>query len=129
MHKLRRIGTWFVWLSLTSFAAIAGCGDDDHGGETLIGVPCEKSSECDVTGSCVTSGKDGLCTMPCDAPGAAGQCPLGSYCDRREVEVDGDEASAMTLCFPSCENQDDCRDGYECDEVVAGHGMVCIVEE
>lgn len=128
MRKLSRIGTWFFCLSFTSLAAIAGCGDDDLESETLIGLPCKESSECDVTGKCVTSGKGGLCVMECDAPGAAGQCPLGSYCDEREVAIDEGDPSTMTLCFPSCESQGDCRDGYECDDVTEGHGMVCVAE-
>jgi hypothetical protein len=127
MRRPRSIGSWVFWSSFMLFASNASCGDDLDG-ETLIGLPCNESSECDVTGICVTSGKGGLCVMPCDFPGMAGQCPLGSYCDRQEVEVDEGAASSMTLCFPSCDSQGDCRDGYRCEEVVEGYGKVCGVE-
>jgi hypothetical protein len=108
------------------FSAIvgSGCGDDDWTG-TLIGLSCDDSVECDVAGACVTDGRDGLCTMPCQTSGGIGECPLGSYCDRENVSIDDGRRREETLCFPACDDDDDCRIGYKCDGVSGGPGKVC----
>lgn len=102
----------------------AACGDDLDG-ETLIGATCKASKDCDVTGVCVI-GREGLCSLKCEAPGVAQQCPLGSYCDQRTVETADETIQPMTLCFPACKSSSDCRDGYECKTVTAGSGEVCV---
>jgi hypothetical protein len=103
-------------------SSVSGCGDDIED-ETLIGATCESNDDCDVTGVCV-KGPDGLCTLPCDNPGAAQECPLDSYCDSQNVETDG-ESGDMTLCFPACDSDRDCRNGYQCNGVSSGSGKVC----
>jgi hypothetical protein len=105
----------------------AACGDDLEA-ETLIGATCKKSDECDVTGVCVLGG-DGLCSLKCEAPGQSMQCPLGSYCDDRTVETADDTLQPMTLCFPACKGNSDCRDGFECKGVTMGAGKVCVPAE
>ena len=96
------------------------------GAETLIGAPCETADECDPAGVCVVSGKDGICTQTCMAPGQPGQCPLGSYCTRNEFESSTSGAKGfMVLCLPACKQQSDCRDGYACNGVSAGEGKIC----
>jgi hypothetical protein len=102
---------------------LAACGGDDTN-LTLIGATCKKSSECDVTGVCITDGKDGLCSLSCTSPGAAGACPVGAYCDRGQFTTD-QESGEQTLCLPACTKQSDCRDGYECNGVSSGPGKVC----
>ncbi|HKP55775.1 MAG TPA: hypothetical protein VJV78_03615 [Polyangiales bacterium] len=102
----------------------AACGDDLDG-ESLIGATCKEQEDCDVTGVCITSGKDGMCSMECDAPGAPQQCPLGAYCDTVHAETNDDLPADMTLCLPACSNKDDCRSGYECTGVSSGSGKVC----
>ncbi|HKU40569.1 MAG TPA: hypothetical protein VJR89_20555 [Polyangiales bacterium] len=112
------------WLALAVLVLGAGCGDDLDS-ETLIGATCKKTDDCDVTGVCITTGA-GMCTLPCEFPGRAQQCPIGSYCDELKVETaDEDEASTMILCLPACDGKSDCRDGYECTGVSAGPGKVC----
>lgn len=111
---------------LLGFILLGACGGTD-GTETLIGYPCEDSDQCDVTGVCVTDGRDGVCTQTCMVPGGAGQCPLGSYCTRGEYTAAGqDEPSTRTLCFPACKEQSDCREGYTCNGVSSGPGKVCL---
>jgi hypothetical protein len=102
---------------------LSACGSSG-GSETLIGYPCDNADECDVTGVCVKDGKDGMCTQKCISPGGAGQCPYGTYCTRGEFTSDQGEA-VMTLCFPACKEQRECRDGYECNGVSSGPGKVC----
>lgn len=114
-----------AWLLLGGGLLVTACSGGS-GSETLIGATCETSEECDVTGVCVVDGKDGMCTQPCTVPGGAGQCPLGSYCTREELTSDSSDKSSMVLCFPSCESQDDCRDGYSCNGVSSGPGKVCV---
>lgn len=104
---------------------VAACGGAS-GAETLIGAPCESAEECDVTGVCVTDGRDGVCTQRCMAPGQPGECPLDSYCTRGEfTSADSGEKLTRTLCFPACKAQSDCREGYECNGVSSGPGKVC----
>ena len=113
-----RIATWGVIVGL----ALIGCGDE--GSATLIGATCEKSSECDALGVCITDGKDGLCSLPCNNAGVPGECPQGSYCDRGTYTTD-DSAQEQTLCLPACTSKSDCRDGYECNGLSSGPGKVC----
>ena len=108
-----------AWLLL-----LVGCGGD-AGSETLIGYPCKTSDDCDVTGVCVTDGKDGMCTQKCISPGGAQQCPYGTYCTRSEYASDKQDKVSMTLCFPACKEQSECREGYECTGVSSGPGKVC----
>jgi hypothetical protein len=107
-----------------ALAMVCACGGAS-GSETLIGAPCESSEECDVTGVCVTDAEGGICTQRCMVPGGAGQCPLGSYCTEESLTSDTLNKSIMTLCFPACKRQSDCRDGYRCANVSDGPGMVC----
>jgi hypothetical protein len=113
--------TWLLGLLLA-----AACGGGG-GAETLIGAPCESADDCDVvTGVCITDGEGGICTQTCTAPGAAGVCPVGSYCTRgaytsAKLGAEG----TLTLCFPACKEQSECRDGYECNGVSSGPGKVC----
>lgn len=111
---------------LAVLLVLAACGDDLDS-ETLIGATCKKTEDCDVTGVCITSGKDGMCSMPCEVPGAQQECPLGTYCDRVNVvtKKDKDTRSEMTLCLPACSAQSDCREGYECTGVSNGPGKTC----
>ena len=96
------------------------------GAETLIGAPCETRDECDVSGGvCVTDGQDGLCSRGCNAPGRAGECPVGSYCDSAQLTTDTRPTGEMTLCLPACKADEDCRDGYGCADVNGGPGKVC----
>jgi hypothetical protein len=118
MHKLLGSAILLACLCL-------GCGDDDGNG-TLIGASCDDSTECDVGGGlCVTDGEDGLCTLPCMASGRPGECPLDTYCDDQNVGIDGEAATSQTLCFPACEEDEDCREGYGCNGVSSGPGKVC----
>ena len=105
------------------FAALYACGSDDT--ETLIGQPCTASKDCDVDGFCVLDGQGGMCSMACEVPGGAMQCPLGNYCDRRELTTDTKDKSEVTLCLPACKGQSECRTGYECNGVSSGPGKVC----
>jgi hypothetical protein len=114
------LGFALLFMAATSVA----CGDDLDG-ESLVGATCSKADDCDVSGVCV-SGKDGLCSLHCEAAGQPQQCPLGSYCDDREVETSDDARAQMTLCFPACNANSDCRGGYSCKGVTKGSGKVCV---
>jgi hypothetical protein len=106
------------------FVLLVACGGD-AGSASLVGATCKLSSECDVTGICLTDGKDGACSLTCEEPGAAQECPLGSYCDSGKFTTDKTPTSDMTVCLPACKEQSDCRDGYTCKGVSGGPGKVC----
>lgn len=118
MHKLLALAILLACVGL-------GCGDDDEGNGTLIGATCDDSTQCGVGGQCVTDGDEGLCTLPCMTSGGVGECPLDTYCDEENVGIDGEAASSETLCFPACEEDEDCREGYGCNGVSSGPGKVC----
>ena len=113
--------TW-AWLSLILWC-FAACGGDDSSA-TLIGASCKKASDCDPNGVCITDGKDGLCSQPCEMPGEAGECPAHAYCDRGQFTTD-QESGEQTLCLPACKEKSDCREGYECNGVSSGPGKIC----
>lgn len=105
------------------------CGNDLDG-ETLLGATCESSEDCDVADGICVRGGEGMCSRSCENPGAAQECPLGHYCDRGQVETTEDEvARDMTLCFPACKAQTDCRVGFKCKGVSSGAGKVCFPDE
>jgi hypothetical protein len=115
-----------VRLLVTSLLVLGSFACTSSGGHnSLVGETCKTSAECDVTGICVTDGPDGLCTLPCIEPGAAGECPLGAYCDRESLTSDSAAKSEMTLCLPSCKADSDCRTGYACNALSSGPGKVC----
>src|SRR5437868_1625883 len=91
--------------------ALLACGDSDDNDGTLLGATCESSEQCGPEGICITGGEDGMCSFACMNSGSPGQCPLGSYCDREQTETDLG-VGEMTLCFPACDSNDDCREGY-----------------
>ena len=95
------------------------------GAETLIGAPCETARDCDASGLCIKDGRDGLCSQTCAAPGRAGACPLGSFCDRAELASDVEDKTVMIVCLPACKEKSDCRAGYSCNGLSSGPGKVC----
>ncbi|MEY4576059.1 MAG: hypothetical protein RL701_762 [Pseudomonadota bacterium] len=111
-----------VLLACTWLVACSSSSDDP---ETLIGATCESADECDPSGICVTDGADGLCSQLCAIAGGPQQCPLGNYCDTRQVTTDTSDRGERTLCLPACKSDSDCRDGYKCTGVSSGPGKVC----
>jgi hypothetical protein len=112
------------WLGVLIGLCLVACHDGGGAG-TLIGATCNDSAQCDVAGVCVIDGKDGLCALPCQSPGAVGECPFGTYCDRGSYTTDTQDKSELTLCLPACTDKVDCRDGYDCKGVSSGPGKVC----
>ncbi len=113
-----------VLASLVPALALGGCARRGGGG-TLIGATCKHSTECGPAGVCITSGKNGLCSLPCAMPGNPEECLPGSYCDQESVRTDNEGPSERTLCFPACTDKSQCRDGYDCRNINGGPGKVC----
>jgi hypothetical protein len=112
--------------ALSILVTQAACGDDIDS-ETLVGATCSTNEDCDVTGVCVV-GHGGLCSLKCQSPGVQQQCPLGSYCDERNVETSDETLQKQVLCFPACKGNADCREGFKCEGVTKGAGKVCVPE-
>jgi hypothetical protein len=113
-----------IRLAITALVLQLGCSSHSGNG-TLIGATCKHASECGPAGICVTSGKDGLCSLPCMSAGDLNDCPLGTYCDRRNLKTDVAAATPITLCLPACTDKSNCRSGYDCNGVSSGPGKVC----
>ena len=105
-------------------ATLLGCGGRELAG-SLIGMTCKHSDECGAAGICVTSSKDGLCSLPCVVPGGPSECLPGSYCDEELVRTDTTDQADLTLCFQACTDESQCRDGYDCRKINGGPGRVC----
>lgn len=68
-----------------------------------VGDACDGGADCPGGVSCDTTAPDGYCLVPgCNR----GDCPDTSIC----VEFDRD----ISYCLESCEQDEDCRDGYAC---------------
>jgi hypothetical protein len=104
-----RITTLLLGLALVGLAA---CGHD-------IGDDCDDDTECPAGAYCDSTMPEGMCTK---SPCRKGECPEDSVC----ITFNNDES----YCMASCENDDDCRDGYACiDEAAISRYPFCSVEE
>lgn len=112
-----------MWLlsSLLVFGVACGGEEDDADvGKTgkAVGGACEDDGGCASGSRCLTEGDfpGGMCVIECDGPEG---CPSGSHCTSNESGI----------CLPACENNDDCRTQYKCDDVsnegADGESMVC----
>ena len=102
--------------------ALGTCDDPFEAGQ--LGGACNRRGGC-TGGSCLREFDTGLpgafctffgCTI---GPDADDGCPDDGVCV---------EGTSENLCFASCEDDDDCRDGYACepvDEDDATRGMGC----
>lgn len=129
------------YLVIAALAALAaGCGKE-------IGDACIVSSDCSPSGDrqCDNSQKEGYCTImgcdfstcpeeaacirffmgsfankACDDP--AGGCSLDELCDLNNRCVP--RTSEVRYCMKTCEDDGDCRDGYECRDLakMRAHG-------
>ncbi len=90
--------------------ALIACGDGDA---AVIGDPCGTGNGCGVNprGACILAWPEGYCTeIDC----SLGSCPSGSRCVTR---VSFPNVPFDAFCLKSCENLDDCRDGYRCVDI------------
>lgn len=119
---------------------LGGCGKE-------IGDACVVSSDCDPNGErqCDISQKEGYCTIQgCDfstCPDEAAcirfftggfsnktcenspdECSLDELCDINKLCVP--RSSEVRFCMRTCDDDSDCRDGYECRtfELMKAHG-------
>ncbi len=81
----------------------ASCARDQQ-----VGIECNNDSDCEGELSCYTALADGYCTRECELGESCFDSPgnVASYC----ADNGGDY-----LCSVVCQNQDDCRDGYSCE--------------
>lgn len=79
------------------------------GSDAGVGAACSSNAQCN-SGTCLTGFPGGYCTSPCGTQFQT--CEPGSEC----YAIDGGSASCLLLC----QNNDDCRAGYRCQEVAAG---------
>lgn len=70
-----------------------------------VGDECSSDAECGQGRICDRASRGGYCTV---TPCTPGSCPENSVC----VEFENEE----TYCMGICENEGDCRGGYECTD-------------
>jgi hypothetical protein len=96
---------------------LSGCGPE-------IGDNCDDSLDCAIDGSrfCDFTQPEGYCLI---AGCRADECPEEAVC----VEFGGDE-QARTFCLLRCEENGDCRSGYDCRATDSdGDILVVILDE
>jgi hypothetical protein len=106
-----------------------GCVSNPWTGPSEIGGPCESDDDC-LTGRCIPDDDgvwfEGMCFATgtqVDAseyiPGGPlpqSDCPVGSVLIPNEVLLGEPSVAGTTgLCFKSCTESSECRDGYECE--------------
>ena len=90
-------------MALLLLLIAAGCSPE-------IGDSCESSVDCSVNGEriCDRAHPGGYCTVQgCEMD----TCPDEAVCVEFRAAV---ERLASSWCMATCEENDDCRDGYEC---------------
>ncbi|MBX5481835.1 MAG: hypothetical protein IRZ16_08350 [Myxococcaceae bacterium] len=85
-------------------------------GSVNVGQPCETNDDCAPSLSCYTDRPGGYCTKGCSEPGSDKECPGGTVCAMN---------GGQSLCSVTCEEQADCRDGYQCNGVPDSTVKVC----
>lgn len=137
MHALREKLELYAVVALVALAGAAGCKPE-------IGDECDVSTDCSNVGDrlCDTTQPGGYCTIFNCEPGT---CPEEAICVAFKTSAcpGADDAIRFTrtFCLKSCEENGDCRGGYDCidmnnpdnpwgAEVVESgpvNGNVCIV--
>ena len=95
-HMLISRRSLLTALSMIAFSV--GC-KGDIGSECITNAQCQSGQTCDL----ISVG--GYCTI---TPCTIGDCPDESVCVTFENED--------RYCMASCESDDDCREGYRCDD-------------
>ncbi|MGQ0507281.1 MAG: hypothetical protein ACT4TC_18400 [Myxococcaceae bacterium] len=85
-------------------------------GVTSAGKACSQDSDCDRLQTCNTTYPDGFCAKTCSTSGSSTECPGETICTQH---------ATLYLCAPRCEQQTDCRDGYECNGVAGANVKTC----
>lgn len=87
-------------------------------GSTSVGDKCS-SDGCGSDLMCRQDFPGGFCTLSCSQEGQATGCPDDSLCTTQ---------FGALVCSPICQNQDDCREGYECNGVTGSNVKACRVK-
>ena len=90
-----------IIIFLSIFSCFTGCKRE-------IGDECIDDSQCDIGRICDLKSEGGYCTItPCSPE----SCPNDSTC----VQFINDQS----YCMAVCDRDDDCREGYRCDQETA----------
>jgi hypothetical protein len=82
-----------------------------------IGSACKSTSECNEGLTCIVELPGGACTKACTT-----SCDDTSICVQVQITTSSDP---INLCAPICEQEGDCREGYQC--VSVGRRSVCSI--
>lgn len=89
---------------------LLGCG-------TSIGDTC--SSECGSDLFCRADFPGGFCTKGCTAEGDTASCDGDSVCVAQFRSL---------VCMVRCEEQSDCREGYQCNGITGSNIKACQIQ-
>ena len=92
----------FFAVTLGCWLALSACSPD------TTGDACTQNDDCQTGQTCYTDFPDGYCTKGCTNAGTDKACGAGTVCS---------PSGERMLCALICKEQDDCRDGYECNGV------------
>jgi hypothetical protein len=109
--RVRRMRKTLLLLASLAVLPLLGCG-------TSIGDTCD-SSGCGSDLSCRADLPGGFCTKSCTQAGDTASCTEDSVCVQ--------QFSAL-MCAPRCEEQSDCREGYQCNGLTGSSIKACQVK-
>ena len=122
-----------------------GSGEADGSGDSdttptgaAFGEPCEVDSQC-ASGLCLVLPDGSICTQPCApdcpegfacAPAMISTAPATDTCAPSDFceDTDGDTFGRGPACAATDCDDDDCRDGYACDDDAGVPGGLCRAE-
>ena len=107
-----------LWMfSFAAALALLACADPRA---AKLGIACTANADCAEGQTCQTGAPMGYCTQPCQTAGSTSECPSGGLCT--DVTLGG---ATMRICARICQNQSDCRTGYQCNGVSGSSVKSC----
>lgn len=105
-----------LFLSVALFALqLCACGKSGTAGES-----CEDDDVCEAGLTCRKNFPGTFCAQSCAGEGDTASCPQDTVCAPQFTDE--------LACSPTCESDDDCREGYVCTAVAGGQSKACRVK-
>ncbi|NMO17885.1 hypothetical protein HPC49_30965 [Pyxidicoccus fallax] len=107
----------FLCLSAALFVLpLFACGRNDG----AVAESCKDDVVCEAGLACYQNYPGTFCAQSCSEEGDTANCPQGTVCTAQLGEE--------RLCSLTCEDTDDCREGYVCVAVADGQAKACRVK-
>ncbi len=85
-----------------------------------VGESCEDDEVCEASLTCIRHFPGTFCAQSCPEEGDTASCPQDMVCAQ--------QLTNGLMCSHTCEDDDDCREGYLCTAAAGGQSKVCRVK-